>query len=118
MSIPKRMTISCPKCGARFDATVFQSLNTDYDKNVIDSVISGERFDAKCPQCGFVAHLEYDVLYHDMKHDAMIWVVNPNQETYMQKLVEVRSTAVPPYKTTRIVPDMNGLREKARQLHE
>lgn len=116
MSIPKKMTVTCPKCGANFEATVFQTLNTDYDDRVIASVISGERFNAKCPTCNAVSHLEYDILYHDLKHCAMIWVVNPNQNAYAQKLMEVRSTSVPPNYITRIVHDMNGLREKAACL--
>lgn len=116
MSIPKNISISCPKCEKKFNTVVFQSLNTNYDKDVVRSVISGERFNAKCPRCGFIAHLEYDVLYHDLDHGAFIWVVNPNQTNYSQRVNEVRSTPCPNSLLTRLVPDTNALREKAACL--
>lgn len=116
MSIPKRTAISCPKCGKGFEAIVFQSINTDYAPNVAESIISGELFEAKCPACGFITHLEYDVLYHDMEHAAMVWVVNPKQDSYETRCNEMRLAPIPPYKTTRHVPNMNGLREKTACL--
>lgn len=116
MSIPKRTTISCPKCGKEFEVTVFQSINTDYAPNIAESIISGELFEAKCPACGFITHLEYDVLYHDMEHAAMVWVVNPKQSSYETRCNEMRSAPIPPYKVTRHVPNINGLREKTACL--
>ena len=116
MSIPKRMKVVCPQCKRQFEATVFESLNTDFAPDIIEQVISGDRFSAKCPHCGFAAHLEYDLLYHDMKHSAMVWVIHENNPEYAKKVAEVRSTHLLPYDVTRIVPDMNALREKAACL--
>lgn len=116
MSIPKRMKVSCPQCKRQFETTVFESLNTDFASDIIEQVISGDRFSAKCPHCGFTAHLEYDLLYHDMKHGAMVWVIHENSPEYAKRVIEVRSTHIFPYNVTRIVPDMNGLREKAACL--
>jgi hypothetical protein len=115
MSIPRKFDVNCPKCGKKYQATVFESLNSDFAPNVAETIISGERFNGTCPKCGFVAHLEYDVLYHDMKHRAMVWVIHDNNANYAQKMVEVRSTPAL-YKTTRIVADMNELREKVACL--
>ena len=115
MSIPRRFDVNCPKCGKKYQTTVFESINSDFSHNVADTIISGERFNGTCPKCGFIAHLEYDVLYHDMKHDAMIWVIHDNNVNYTQKIAEVRSTPAL-YKTTRIVGDMNELREKVACL--
>lgn len=115
MSIPRRFDVNCPKCGKKYQATVFESINSDFAPNVAETIISGERFNGTCPKCGFVAHLEYDVLYHDMKHGAMIWVIHDNNLNYTQKIAEVRSTPAL-YKTTRIVSDMNELREKVACL--
>lgn len=116
MSIPKKTTITCPSCNKKYEATVFESLNTDFGPNIIKDVISGNRFIAKCPRCGFAAHLEYDLLYHDMKHNAMVWVIHDNNPEYAEKVVEVRSAPILPYNVTRIVSDMDALREKAACL--
>lgn len=116
MSIPRKVTITCPSCKKKFETTVFESLNTDFAPDIIEAVISGERFRAKCPHCGFIAHLEYDFLYHDMKHSAMVWVIHNNNPEYAQKIAEVRETHLLPDYITRIVPDMNALREKAACL--
>lgn len=117
MSIPKRVTVTCPKCGKPFQVTVFESVNTDYAEDIAQQIISGELFDAKCPSCGFVAHLQYDVLYHDMKHGAMIWLVHQD-EKFEKKVEEIRQTNLLSYKTTRIVTDVNSLREKVACLEK
>lgn len=116
MSLPSKKTIACPQCNASFTTTIFDSVNTDYDKELAKKIISGEFFDAKCPKCGFVAHLEYDVLYHDMKHNAMIFVVHKANENYKSRIAEIQSMFTLPGYTTRIVHDMSELREKAAAL--
>ena len=116
MSIPRRISVSCPNCGKNFETTIFESLNTDFAPDVIETVISGERFAGKCLNCGFEAHLEYDMLYHDMKHGTAIWVVHDNGPEYARKVAEVRETELLPYAMTRIVPNMDALREKAACL--
>lgn len=113
MSMPRSVEVSCPKCGKKYETTIFDSLNTEFAPNTAESVVSGERFEAKCPLCGFVAHLEYDMLYHDMKHGAMIWVTHTEEK---EKIDQIKSTDLIPYKNTRIVKDMNRLREKAACL--
>ena len=105
-----------PELRKNFETTIFESLNTDFAPDVIETVISGERFAGKCLNCGFEAHLEYDMLYHDMKHGAAIWVVHDNGPEYARKVAEVRETELLPYAMTRIVPNMDALREKAACL--
>ena len=41
MSIPRRISVSCPNCGKNFETTIFESLNTDFAPDVIETVISG-----------------------------------------------------------------------------
>ena len=117
MSIPKRVTVTCPKCGKPFQVTVFESVNTDYAEDIAQQIISGELFEAKCTSCGFVANLAYNVLYHDMKHGAMIWLVHP-EEDYAKKIAEIRSTNLLPYEVTRIVQTVDQLREKVACLEK
>jgi len=59
MSLPKKMTVKCSKCGAEIEVTVFESVNTDYAPDIAEQIISGELFNAKCDNCGFVSNLEY-----------------------------------------------------------
>lgn len=117
MSLPKKMTVKCSKCGTEIEVTVFESVNTDYSTDITEQIISGNLFNAKCDKCGFVSHLEYDLLYHDVKHGAMIWVLHDNSPEYTDKVAELRSSAnVLGYKTTRIVNNMNELRQKVACL--
>lgn len=117
MSIPKKTTVSCPSCKKQFETITFESLNTDFAPDVVETIISGERFNAKCPHCGFVAHLEYDFLYHDMKHNAMIWVIPKNSSKYSEKVDKVRALpSLFPGDLTRIVSSTNALREKVACL--
>ena len=117
MSLPKKMTVKCSKCGAEIDVTVFESVNTDFAADIPAQITSGDLFNAKCTKCGFVSHLEYDVLYHDVKHGAMIWVLHDTSPEYSDRVAELRNSAnILRYKTTRIVNNMNELRQKVACL--
>lgn len=112
MSMPRRMTVKCPACGKSYGTTVFRTLNTDYAPDVAESVISGKRFEAVCPECGKISNLEYDIMYHDMKHGATIWVLHKS-ENYDKDVKELKSAQrILPYKMTRIVENISRLREK------
>lgn len=116
MSTPKKMTVNCSKCGKPLSVTVFESINSDYSDTLPIQIMSGNLFNAECPHCKFVSHLEYDILYHDMRHGAMVWVLHQNTPEYATKLAELRSTNMLPYKTLRVVEDMNALKEKVSCL--
>lgn len=118
MSLPRKLTVNCSKCGQPLTATVFESVNSDYADDLAMQIISGELFNVKCPHCQFVSHLEYDFLYHDMKNGAMIWVVHKKSPNYVSKISEIRATQKLPYKTLRIVEDMNALKEKVSCLEQ
>jgi len=80
-------------------------------------IISGELFNAECPKCKHISHMEYDLLYNDMRHEAMIWVIHKEKPGYETKVEEARSTQkFTPYDTLRIVEDMNALKEKVSCL--
>ena len=121
MSIPRKISVCCPKCHGTYPATIWDSVNTNLTKDLSLKIISGEFFDATCPKCGFIAHLEYDVLYHDIEHNAFIWVVHKDNGNYDKKIQEIRDSqkifgkSLPGY-TARIVDDLNQLREKAAAL--
>ena len=116
MSLPKRIVVNCSKCEKQLNATVFQSVNTDYADDIAAQIMSGKLFDIECPNCKFVSHLEYDMLYNDMRHGAAVWVVHKNSPQYDSKIAEIRANQAFPYNTLRIVEDMNSLKEKVACL--
>lgn len=116
MSIPNKTSVCCPRCGASFTTTVWSSVNTDLSEDLPERIISGEFFDVKCPKCGFAAHFEYDLLYHDMKHSAMIWVVHEQDSEYASRIDEIKHAPFPPGYQIMVVHDMNALREKVAVL--
>ncbi len=117
MSLPKKTMVKCSKCGAEIEVTVFESVNTDYSSDITEQIMSGELFNGRCHKCGFVSHLEYDILYHDVKHGAMIWVLHDSSPEYSNQVAEMRNSPnILGYNTTRIVHNMNELRQKVACL--
>lgn len=101
MSMPRKITVNCSKCGKPLTATMFVSVNSDYSDDLAMQIMSGALFDVKCPHCQSISHLEYDFLYHDMNNGGMIWVVHKNSPDYESGISEVRTTQKLPYKTLR-----------------
>lgn len=116
MSIPRQMTVNCSKCGKPLTATVFESINTNFGENIANRIISGDLFNVECPHCHSISHLEYDFLYHDLHHGAMVWVVHRTSPEYISRITEIRDVKSHPYKTLRIVEDINALKEKVSCL--
>lgn len=112
MSMPRKVSVSCPRCKASLDATVWDSVNTDISSDLPQKIISGEFFEHTCSNCGFVFQIEYPTLYHDMKHGVMIWIVHQD-EKYESNVKNVReSVKLFPGYLTRIVHNVPELREK------
>lgn len=116
MSIPRKITVNCSKCNKPLPATVFESINSDFSDDVAQQIMSGDLFNVRCPHCQFTSHLEYDFLYHDLQHGAMVWVLHKKTQNYISKVNEIRSAQKPPYSTLRIVSNMNELKEKVSCL--
>lgn len=116
MSIQRTTSVTCPECGKQFQTTIFESLNTDYSPDVAKAVIRGDYFNCNCPSCGYLIHISYDCLYHDITHSAMIWLVDRENPEARRKINDIRSNLTPDIKTTRIVEDVNALREKVSCL--
>ena len=112
MSMPRKVSVSCPRCKASLDATVWDSVNTDISSDLPQKIISGEFFEHTCSNCGFAFQIEYPTLYHDMKHGAMIWIVHQD-EKYEFNVKDAReSVKLFPGYLTRIVHNVPELREK------
>ena len=114
MSIPKKVAVNCSHCNKSFETTIWQSVNTDLSPDLPNKIINGSFFDAKCPECGYVSHLNYDFLYHDMVNQTMIWIVHKYEaKEYEKQINDIRKS---PFElngyTTRFVNSINELREK------
>lgn len=116
MSMLRETTVNCSKCGKPMTATVFESVNTNYAKDIAMQIMSGKLFNVTCPHCKAVFNLSYDMLYHDMRHGALVYVMYKNTPDYASNLAMIRAAVKPPYKTLRIVEDMNALKEKVTCL--
>lgn len=111
MSKILQRTVPCGSCGKSFEATVFESINTDYAPDVPEQILNGNIFRKKCPRCGATTNVEYDVLYHDLKNGTMVWVLQDKMPDYHEK-VAIAKKMLSPYKHTRIVSNIEQLREK------
>ncbi len=116
MSIPYQVKVNCPKCHAAFSTTAWKSVNTDLSKELSEKIISGAFFSTQCSNCRSHFHLEYDVLYHDIKRRVMIWVLHTDKSDYRRKCEQIKSSPLLPDYKTRIVHDINALREKVAAL--
>lgn len=79
MSIPIDLEFQCRYCGANIKKQGWRSINTDMP-GAAQEIMSGDLFNFTCPKCGKQDHVEYDLLYNDMKHNMWIQVLfKPDQ---------------------------------------
>lgn len=116
MSIPRKIQVNCPNCNKVITTTVWDSVNTELSKGLAQRIICGEFFEVKCSDCGTVFTTGYNMLYHDIEKSAMIWLVGRETPNYFDKCAEVRDTEIPSGYKTRLVKDVDELREKVAAL--
>jgi len=116
MSLEHTETVICPKCNKQNQIKVWQTLNGDLDPDAKQQLLKGTLFRFKCRKCCQLSNLNYELLYHDMKHQAMVYYVslhsieevndqiNATQETLRGGMSSYR---------VRIVTSQETLREKA-----
>lgn len=63
----------CPKCGTEGEFRIWDSINVDLDPELKEKLLSGELYEWTCPHCGEKFTLPFGTLYHDMKHQFMIF---------------------------------------------
>lgn len=115
MSLHRTQTIPCPKCGKPFEATIWQTVDTELGEDIAVQLISGELFRQSCPACGHTVTLSYPLLYHDRGRKAIVWVA-PADAQRDKKLAVMRQSMALPGHTTRLVADQDQLREKISAL--
>lgn len=115
MSLSGKANLKCGKCQNEYQATIWQTVDTDLAEDVANQIITWELFRQTCPQCGHTVTLNYPLLYHDKKHKAVVWVA-PVQPDRPKKLAEMRANMSLPEHTTRVVAGLDQLREKVSAL--
>ena len=115
MSLSRKETIACPKCKKNFEVTIWNTVNTDLAEDVAELIVTGKFFVETCSHCGYHLTLNYPLLYQDLKHKAMVWII-PRGEGREKKIAEIRGGLAVPEYTTRMVAGIDQLREKVSAL--
>ena len=115
MSVSAKAVIRCSKCQKEYEATVYQTVDTDLREDTAGAIITWELFRQTCPHCGNTVTLNYPLLYHDKVHSAVVWVA-PAEAGREAKLAEMRKNMALPGHTTRMVAGLDQLREKVSAL--
>ena len=117
MSIPKKHTITCPKCGTSGDFTAWDSINVDLMPEMKEKVMSGEIFRWTCPHCGETFTVPYPILYHDMSKQIMVYHLLQRGNPSDMKAVNIlgKNGLMANY-TLRCAYSIDDFREKIAQL--
>lgn len=118
MSICKTAVVTCPECKKDFEVVYWDSLNGNLNPKEKEKLLEGNLFKYKCEHCGNIIPVFYNVLYHDISNQAMIWFSDEENVDKVYEGIELAKSqfsdvyADGDYKF-RIVFDHNDLREKA-----
>lgn len=104
--------VACPNCNEIFSVHVYTSINATNDPQFREDLLSEKLLKWKCENCNYEGRFTYPLLYNDMKHRFMVYLI-PKVEHFQlaDKNLEEK------YKTLkhidkRIVPDFNTFKEK------
>lgn len=114
MSIPETVEVRCSKCKVEQEFTIWNSVNVTADPNLKSRLLSGELFDLLCVSCGASTTFVYDMLYHDMEKEMMLWLKPPLDSGFVAfpiPAIQMVRLFQPNY-TRRLVVCYNELREK------
>jgi len=75
MSKPFTEQITCPDCKHQYDFTCWESLNATLNPKEKEQLLSGDLFNTECPACHTTYQVVYSILYHDMDHKVMTWLI-------------------------------------------
>ena len=90
MTPPAAITISCPHCGAQYNAPVFNIVDVGQTPELKQVVLTGQLNASQCPRCGQINYLATPLLYHDPEHEFLGVFIPPQlnlSESQRQKLI-------------------------------
>ncbi len=73
MSQLRKENIMCPHCHKEGVFRFWSSVNVDLNPELREKIFSDELFMYHCPHCGEVTGILAGFLYHDMKHQFMLF---------------------------------------------
>jgi hypothetical protein len=73
MSASSQASVDCSSCGKGFTATTWDSLNAELNPEEARRVVDGSLFHFECPHCRAGGEFQYTLLFHDMRHQRMVW---------------------------------------------
>ncbi|MDO5844227.1 MAG: CpXC domain-containing protein [Methanocorpusculum sp.] len=63
---PEVKIITCPKCGAKTEFTMYPSFTASSNHDLREKFLDGSLTTLTCSSCGFSGAVEYPMLYHDL----------------------------------------------------
>lgn len=104
--------VACPQCNEICSVHVYTSINATNDPQFREDLLSEKLLKWKCENCSYEGRFTYPILYNDMKHRFMVYLI-PQIERFQ---LEDRSLEEE-YRnlkgiTKRITPDFNSFKEK------
>lgn len=75
MAMLNRSTVTCPRCGNRFDANVNSLIDPQVDPQLKMELLSGRLNAVQCPRCGTVSNMAVPLVYHDADKELLITFV-------------------------------------------
>ena len=75
MSTQIKKYLTCPKCKAAAETTLWSGITADENPEIREKIIGETFFDFKCPECGYSARFLYPCLYHDKNLKFMVYLV-------------------------------------------
>ena len=106
MSKCNKEEIICPKCQAKGEFDICESMNVDIVPELREKVFSEEAFVYKCPNCGHLTGVPYGTLYHDMTHRFMLFFDFFKPDDYDYEPIDIPN---PPNQDNYIYRHVTGL---------
>lgn len=114
MSQLRKENITCPHCHEEGEYSYWSSVNVDLNPELREKIFSEELFMYHCPHCGEATGIPAGFLYHDMKHQFMLFFDFFKPDDYDYEPIELPEDGlgVQGSYTFRGVFGLNRLKEK------
>jgi hypothetical protein len=79
MSKAVKLKLACPACGKSGEFVSWSSINATLDPHEKTRLLDRSLTQFTCAECGHQAQVIYPILYHDMTHSFMVWMIPPQE---------------------------------------
>lgn len=113
MSRPLQEVLVCPHCGVSNPVTVWASVNPTVDPQLKEELLRGDLTTYVCNGCTRRNSLLFELLYHDMAKELLIWLVPDGIQSKEPRALALLEIFGGDY-TRRLVRTVHKLTEKVR----